>query len=66
MSESRRLRRKNGMKGSEVRKAIESDTPINSLYNLIPENRRKALDRFIRLFGKSPEDLQGALERERK
>lgn len=31
------------MKGSTVRKALESDTPLNSLYALIPENRRALL-----------------------
>lgn len=66
MSQNRRLRRANGMKGSSVRKALESGTPLNSLYALIPENRRAALDRFLRLFGKSTDDLHKALERERK
>ena len=65
MSQSRRLRRANGMKGSTVQKALKSDTPLNSLYALIPENRRAALDRFVRCFGLSPEQLHGALERER-
>ncbi len=54
------------MKTPAVRKAAESDTPLNALYALIPDNRRKALDRFLRLFGKSPADLHNALERERK
>lgn len=66
MSQSRRLRRANGMKGSTVRKALESGTPLNSLYALIPENRHKALDLFLRMFGKSPSELHEALERERK
>ncbi len=66
MSQSRRLRRANGMKGSTVQKALKSDTPLNSLYALIPENRRKALDRFLRLFDKSTDDLHKALDRERK
>lgn len=66
MSESRRLRRANGMKGSTVQKALESSTPLNSLYTLIPENRRKALDRFVRCFGMNPEKLHEALERERQ
>lgn len=65
MSQSRRLRRANGMKGSTVRKALESDTPLNSLYAIIPENRHKALDRFVRCFGLSPAKLHEALERER-
>lgn len=64
-SASRRNRRANGMKGSTVRKALESDTPLNSLYALIPENRRAALDRFVRCFGLSPAKLHEALERER-
>lgn len=66
VSANRRNRRANGMKTSEVRKAVESDTPLNSLYALIPENRRKALDRFVRCFGLSPAKLHEALERERK
>lgn len=65
MSESRRLRRANGMKTPAVRKAVNSDTPLNLLYALIPENRRAALDRFVRCFGLSPAKLHEALERER-
>lgn len=53
------------MKTSAVRKAIESDTPLSSLYALIPENRHKALDLFLRMFGKSPSELHKALEKER-
>ena len=64
-SANRRNRRANGMKGSTVRKTLESDTPLNSLYALIPESRHKALDLFLRMFGKSPADLHEALERER-
>lgn len=40
MSQSRKLRRANGMKGSAIRKALESNTPLNSLYALIPQDRR--------------------------
>lgn len=65
-SASRRYRRANGMKGSTVRKALESGTPLNSLYDLIPENRRAALDRFVRCFGLSPAKLHEALEWERR
>lgn len=54
-----------GMKGSTVRKALESNTPLNSLYALIPQDRRKALDRFVRCFGLNPAGLHEALERER-
>lgn len=64
-SASRRYRRANGMKTPAVRKAAESDTPLNSLYALIPENRHKALDRFVRCFGLNPAKLHEALERER-
>lgn len=53
------------MKTPAVRKAVNSDTPLNALYALIPENRRKALDLFLRMFGKSPSELHEALERER-
>lgn len=65
MSQIRRLRRTNGMKGSTVRKALESGTPLNSLYALIPQDRRKTLDRFIRCLGLNPARLHEALERER-
>ena len=64
-SASRRLRRANGMKASVVRKALESNTPLNSLYALIAHDKRKALDRFVRCFGLSPAKLHEALERER-
>lgn len=64
-SASRRYRRANGMKVSTARKALESGTPLNSLYALIPENRHKALDLFLRMFGKSPSELHEALEKER-
>lgn len=54
------------MSNAAVCKAIENETPLNALYALTPEKRRKALDRFMRLFGKSPADLQDALSREGK
>lgn len=53
------------MKGSTVRKALESNTPLNSLYAFIPQDRRKALDRFVRCLGLNPAGLHEALERER-
>ena len=53
------------MKTPAVRKAVESDTTLNALYALIPENRRKALDRFVRCFGLNPAKFHEALERER-
>lgn len=65
MSQSRRLRRASGMKDSTIRKALESNTPLNSLYSLIPQDKRKALDRFVRCFGLNPARLHEALERER-
>jgi hypothetical protein len=64
-SANRRLRRANGMKVSTVRKALESNTPLNSLYALIPQDRRKSLDRFVRCFGLNPARLYEALEKER-
>lgn len=65
MSQSRRLRRASGMKAPDVRRALESNTPLNSLYALIPQDKRKALDRFVRCFGLNPAVLHEALERER-
>lgn len=65
MSQNRRSRRANGMKGSAIRKALESNTPLNSLYALVPQDKRKALDRFARCFGLNPANLYEALEKER-
>ena len=65
MSQNRRLRRANGMNTSAVIKAVESDTPLNALYTLIPKNRRNALNRFMMLLGKSQDDLREALRKER-
>ena len=65
MSQSRKLRRASGMKAPDVRRALESNTPLNSLYALIPQDKRKALDRFVRCFGLNPTGLHEALERER-
>lgn len=65
MSQSQRLRRASGMKAPDVRKALESGTPLNSLYALIPQDKRKALERFIRRFGLDPAELHEALDRER-
>lgn len=65
MSQSRKLRRANGMKGSAIRKALESNTPLTSLYALIPQDRRKTLDRFVRCFGLNPAGLHEALEQKR-
>lgn len=65
MSQSRRLRRANGMNSNDVRTALESNTQLNSLYAMIPQDRRKALDRFVQCFGLNPTGLHEALERER-
>lgn len=48
-----------------VRKAVESNTPLNALYALIPDNRHKPLGRFMRCFGLNPADLRAALVKER-
>lgn len=65
MSQNRRSRRANGMKAPDVSKALESSTPLNSLYALIPPDRRKTLERLVRCFGLNPAGLHEALERER-
>lgn len=53
------------MKASAVRKALESGTPLNYLYAIIPHDKRKTLDRFVRCFGLNPAMLHEALERDR-
>uniref|UniRef100_A0AAU8AV57 XRE family transcriptional regulator n=1 Tax=Dulem virus 40 TaxID=3145758 RepID=A0AAU8AV57_9CAUD len=65
-SASRRMRRANGMTGSEVRKALESGTPLNSRYALIPQSRRKQFAIFANCFGLDPVRLHEALEKERQ
>lgn len=65
MSQNRRIRRANRMKDSTVRKALESNTPLNSLYEFIPKNRRKDLDHFVRFFGLNLSKLHEALKVER-
>lgn len=64
-SASRRMRRANGIKGSTVSKAMESGMPLNALYALIPENKHKALERFVRCFGLDSDSLNEAMEREK-
>lgn len=65
-SASRRMRRANGMKNSAVRKALESGTPLNALYGLIPLEKRVAFKKFAARMGISEMQIQTILEHEKQ
>ena len=52
------------MKNKQVRKALKSDTPINSMYALIPDNRMRAFKKFAARFGFTEERIKSVLENE--
>lgn len=54
------------MKKKQVRKAMKSNTPINSMYALIPPNRREAFRQFASKFGFDKERIKSALENEKR
>ena len=54
------------MKKKQVRKALKSDTPINSMYSLIPDNRMRAVKKFAALFGFTEERIKTVLENEKR
>lgn len=47
-------------------KAIKSETPINSLYSLIPNDKRKAFKRFASCFGFTEENIKNILSNEKR
>ena len=54
------------MKNKQVRKALKSDTPINSMYALIPDNRMLAFKKFAARFGFTEERIKSVLENEKR
>lgn len=54
------------MKNKQFRKALKSDTPINSMYALIPDNRMRAFKKFAARFGFTEERIKSVLENEKR
>lgn len=54
------------MKNKEIKKALKSDTPINSMYALIPGNRLQAFKKFASRFGFTEERIKIVLENEKR
>lgn len=54
------------MRKKQIRKALNSEMPINSIYSLIPEKKRKAFKRFASCFGFTEENIKNILQNERR
>lgn len=54
------------MKKKLIQKAMKSDTPINSMYALIPEKRREAFKRFAACFGFTEDNIKSILANEKR
>ncbi|MFT0355081.1 hypothetical protein ACMSEA_05065 [Bacteroides thetaiotaomicron] len=54
------------MKNKEIKKALKSDTPINSMYALIPANRMRSFKKFAARFGFTEERIKTVLENEKR
>ena len=54
------------MKKQQIKKALKSDTPINSLYSLIPNNKMQAFKKFAARFGFTEERIKTVLENEKR
>lgn len=52
------------MRKKQINKALKSDRPINGLYALIPDNKRKAFLKFARRFGFNEEKIKSILANE--
>lgn len=54
------------MRKKQIKKALKSDTPINSMYSLIPDNRMRAFKKFAALFGFTEGRIKTVLENEKR
>lgn len=54
------------MRKKQIKKALKSDTPINSMYALIPDNRMRAFKKFAARFGFTEERIKSVLENEKR
>lgn len=50
----------------QIKKALKSDAPINSMYALIPYNRMRAFKKFAARFGFTEERIKSVLENEKR
>ena len=54
------------MRKKQVIKALKSETPINSMYSLIPQNRKEAFKRFAASFVFTEENIKKILSNEKR
>ncbi|MCE8758567.1 hypothetical protein K0F43_21565 [Bacteroides fragilis] len=54
------------MKNKDIKKALKSDTPINSMYALIPGGRMGAFKKFTARFGFTEERIKSVLDNEKR
>jgi hypothetical protein len=54
------------MKNKEIKKALKGDTPINSMYALIPDGRMRAFKKFAARFGFTEERIKSVLDNEKR
>ncbi len=54
------------MKNKQIQKALSSNTPINSMYSLIPDSRMRAFKKFAARFGFTEERINSVLENEKR
>lgn len=52
------------MKIGKFKKAMNSETPINSMYSLIPKSRMKEFKKFASIFGFTEENINNILKKE--
>ena len=53
------------MKNKQLKKALKSNTPINSLYASIPAGQRDAFKKFAAMFGFNDEKIKKILANEK-
>lgn len=54
------------MKRKHIKKALESSTPMNGIYSLIPPSKREAFKKFAAGFGFTEEKINNILSNERQ
>lgn len=54
------------MKNKEIKKALKSDTSINSMYALIPGDRMPSFKKFAARFGFTEERIKSVLDNEKR
>ena len=54
------------MKNKEIKKALKSDTPINSMYALIPGGRMDAIKKIATRYGFTEERIKSVLDNEKR